>query len=231
MTESDKVVPVVNLPNALTVLRLAVVPVFAWMLLAHPHDMTWRWITTAVFIVALLTDLADGAIARKKGLITDFGKLWDPIADKAITGMAMIGLSILGELWWWVTIIILIREWGITIMRFMIVKYGVQAADKLGKMKTLFQTIALVGLLAPFVLHMNASIDATQATFIPEAWYWVCLILHWVAVIAMGIAFILTVVSGVNYCIGAWKLRQNWLANQADGQDSTETEVHEPDAR
>lgn len=208
MTESDKVVPVVNVPNALTVLRLAMVPLFAWMLLAHPDDIVWRWATTGVFIVALLTDLADGIIARKHGLITDFGKLWDPIADKAVTGMAMIGLSILGELWWWVTIIILIREWGITVMRFLIVKYGVQAADKLGKMKTLTQTIALVGLLAPFVIYLA---DPSIVGF----WNGVCLVLHWIAIVAMGIALILTVVSGVNYCIGAWKLRQQWLAKQA----------------
>ena len=202
MTDSKKVVPVVNVPNALTVIRLIMVPLFAWMLLAHPHDIGWRWATTAVFILALLTDLADGKIARKYNLITDFGKLWDPIADKAITGMAMIGLSILGELWWWVTIIILIREWGITIMRFMIVKYGVQAADRLGKTKTLTQTIALVGLLAPFLLHM-----ATITGF----WHGVCLVLHWVGVVSMGVALVLTVISGVNYCVGAYKLRQAWL--------------------
>ncbi|MDR2896824.1 MAG: CDP-diacylglycerol--glycerol-3-phosphate 3-phosphatidyltransferase [Propionibacteriaceae bacterium] len=199
-------VPVVNLPNALTVLRLVMVPLFAWMLLAHPHDISWRWWTTAVFVIALLTDLADGKIARKYGLITNFGKLADPIADKAITGMAMIGLSILGELWWWVTIIILIREWGITIMRFMIVKYGVQAADRLGKMKTLTQTIALVALLMPLVIYLGWSDLAS-------GWYWVCQILHWLGIVAMGVAFILTVVSGINYCLGAWKLRQNWLAS------------------
>ncbi|MDR0283991.1 MAG: CDP-diacylglycerol--glycerol-3-phosphate 3-phosphatidyltransferase [Propionibacteriaceae bacterium] len=207
MTESEKVVPVLNLPNALTVLRLVMVPLFAWMLLAHPDDLGWRWATTGVFLLALLTDLADGKIARKYHLITNFGKLWDPIADKAVTGMAMIGLAILWNLWWWwlVVIIILVREWGITVMRFLIVKYGVQAADRLGKMKTLFQTIALVGLLAPFLTYMS-----DPAT--PAACYWTCVILHWVAVVAMGIAFILTVVSGVNYVIGAWKLRRDWLA-------------------
>ena len=208
MTETTKPVPLVNVPNALTVIRLILVPVFGWMLLAHPGDITWRWISTAVFIVALLTDLADGKIARKYHLITNFGKLADPIADKAITGMAMVGLSIIGELWWWVTIIILIREWGITVMRFLIVKYGVQAADRLGKMKTLTQTIALVGLLAPFLMYMA---DASR-----PAWcYWTSAVFYWIAVVAMGIAFILTVVSGVNYVIGAWKLRQSWLAAQS----------------
>jgi len=204
MTDSTKVVPVVNVPNTLTVIRLIMVPLFAWMLLAHPHDVTWRWATTAVFIVALLTDLADGKIARKYNLITNFGKLWDPIADKAITGMAMIGLSILGELWWWVTIIILIREWGITVMRFVTVKYGVQAADKLGKMKTLTQTIALVGLLAPFIFYMD--------TLGSGVWHWVCAVLHWVGMVAMGVALILTVVSGINYCVDVYKRRQKWLA-------------------
>jgi len=225
MTESNSTAPVFNIPNTLTVIRLIMVPLFAWMLLAHPHDILWRWATTAVFIIALLTDLADGHIARKYGMITNFGKLWDPIADKAITGMAMIGLSILGELWWWVTIVILIREWGITIMRFLIVKYGVQAADKLGKMKTLSQTIALVGLMLPFTIYL---LDGSIAT----GWWWVLTICHWIAMISMGIALILTVVSGVNYCIGAWKLRQSWLAAQmvsvteesqessADGVDS-----------
>jgi len=212
MPDNKNLTPVVNLPNALTVIRLVLVPVFAWMLLSHPDDLGWRWATVAVFIVALLTDVADGKIARKYNLITDFGKLWDPIADKAITGMAMIGLSILGELWWWVTIVILVREWGITVMRFMIVKYGVQAADKLGKMKTLTQTIALVGLLAPFQMYID---DPGTVRW----WYWTCLVLHWFSIVVMGIALVLTVVSGVNYCLGAAKLRRDWLARQ----DSTPT--------
>ncbi len=217
MSDTRADVPLVNLPNALTVLRLIMVPLFGWMLLAHPHDPVWRWWTMAVFILALLTDLADGKIARKYHLITNFGKLADPIADKAITGMAMVGLSILGELWWWVTIIILVREWGITLMRFLIVKYGVQAADKLGKMKTLTQTIALVGLLMPLLLYMDGA--GTPRPW----WYWLCLVVHWVAIVAMGLALVLTVVSGVNYCVGAWKLRQAWLARQAGGDDPAGT--------
>jgi len=210
MSDHPGVVPVWNVPNALTVLRLVMVPLLGWMVLAHPADQAWRWASTGVLLAALLTDLADGKIARKYQLITNFGKLWDPIADKAITGMAMLSLSIIGELWWWVTIIILVREWGITIMRFAIVKYGVQAADRLGKMKTLAQSIALVGLLAPFT-----ALAAVPG--IAGVWYVICLGLHWVAVVAMAVAFLLTVVSGVNYCIGAWKLRQAWLARQADG--------------
>jgi len=221
MTDSTKVVPVVNVPNALTVLRLIMVPLFGWMLLDHQQNITWRWVSTAVFILALLTDLADGKIARKYNLITNFGKLWDPIADKAITGMAMIGLSIMNELWWWVTIIILIREWGITVMRFLTVKYGVQAADKLGKMKTMTQTIALVGLLAPFMTYMKEA--GLPYPYVPgsAAWtagagYWICAVLHWVGLVAMGVALVLTVVSGVNYCIDVVKRRRKWLTENKD---------------
>lgn len=208
----EKIVPVLNVPNILTIIRLVMVPLFGWMLLAHPHDPTWRWWTTAVFIVALLTDLADGKIARKYNLITNFGKLWDPIADKAITGMAFVGLSIIGELWWWVTIIILIREWGITILRFLIVKYGVMAADKLGKMKTLSQTIALVGLLAPFMMYVApaGAVNAGQ---------WLAVGLHWFSMAVMAVAFILTVVSGVNYCREAVGLRRRWLQAQTNSVD------------
>ena len=103
-----------NPANGLTLLRLVLVPVFAWILLSHPHDLWWRLGSTALFGLAIATDALDGRIARKYNLITDFGKLWDSIADKALTGMAFIGLSILGELPWWITVLVLAREWGIT---------------------------------------------------------------------------------------------------------------------
>lgn len=119
----------VNPANALTLLRLVLVPVFAWLLLSHPHDLWWRLGSTVVFGLAILTDAIDGRIARKYNLITDFGKLWDSIADKALTGMAFIGLSILGELPWWITVLVLAREWGITWMRVVMLKYGVMAAN------------------------------------------------------------------------------------------------------
>ena len=106
-----------NPANGLTLLRLVLVPVFAWILLSHPHDLWWRLGSTALFGLAIATDALDGRIARKYNLITDFGKLWDSIADKALTGMAFIGLSILGELPWWITVLVLAREWGITWMR------------------------------------------------------------------------------------------------------------------
>ncbi len=220
----EKIVPVLNVPNALTVLRLVFVPLFGWMLLSHPDDPTWRWWTTAVFVVAVLTDLADGKIARKYNLITNFGKLWDPIADKAITGMAFIGLSILGQLWWWVTIVILVREWGITIMRFLIVKYGVMAADKLGKMKTLCQTISLGFLLAPLMLYLPAGSWSMSPIYLPDGswtwWQWLLVVVHWAALVVMAAALILTVVSGVNYCVEAWKLRKAWLAAHTASGDA-----------
>jgi CDP-diacylglycerol--glycerol-3-phosphate 3-phosphatidyltransferase len=187
-------VPIVNVPNALTLVRLLLVPVFGWMLLAHADTQTlWRWVTTAVFLFALATDFLDGRIARKYNLITNFGKLWDPIADKAITGMAFVGLSILDELPWWVTIVILVREWGITLLRFVIIKYGVMAANRGGKAKTMMQTIALCAYLAPLPSFLD-----------------------WPAIVLMGIAFALTVLTGLDYLREAYRLRAHWLAEHAD---------------
>ena len=184
-----------NVPNVLTGIRILAVPVFAWMLLAHPHEQGWRWATTAVFVGAILTDFADGRIARKYDLVTNFGKLWDPLADKALTGMAFVGLSIIGELQWWVTIIILVREWGITLLRFAILKYGVMAANRGGKLKTLVQSIALILYLL----------------WLPHLPLWV----QWVAWVAMGLAFVLTVVTGLDYLNGARRLRASWRAEHA----------------
>ncbi len=110
------------------------VPVFAWLLLSHPHDLWWRLGSTVVFGLAILTDAIDGRVARKYNLITDFGKLWDSIADKALTGMAFIGLSILAVPWW-ITVLVLAREWGITWMRVVMLKYGVMAANVTGKLR------------------------------------------------------------------------------------------------
>ena len=118
-----------NLPNALTTLRIVLVPVYGWFLLGHDHDsVLWRCLAYAVFAVAMITDKIDGDLARKHNLVTNFGKLADPIADKALTGMAFVGLAIIftdarfGWLFWTVTIIVLVREWGITLMRFVVKK-------------------------------------------------------------------------------------------------------------
>lgn len=185
-----------NVPNVLTALRMAAVPVFGWLLLAHPADPMMRWVATAVFLAAILTDLIDGKIARKYNLVTDFGKLWDPIADKALTGMAFVGLSILGELPWWITIVILVREWGITVLRWAIIRYGVMAANRGGKLKTVLQSVALIAFLPGL-------------QFLPAPWGW----LAWAAMIA---ALVLTVVTGLDYLREAQKLRAAYVASHPD---------------
>ncbi|QIK73377.1 CDP-diacylglycerol--glycerol-3-phosphate 3-phosphatidyltransferase [Propioniciclava coleopterorum] len=195
MTEQAKVSNW-NVPNILTAVRMVMVPIFAWVLLAHPQDPTMRWIATAVFLVAIATDALDGRIARKYNLITDFGKLWDPIADKALTGMAFIGLSILAELPWWITIIILVREWGITALRWAIMKYGVMAANRGGKLKTVMQSVAL----AMFLPGLQ---------FMPAVWD----IIAWIAMI---LAFALTVLTGLDYLREANKLRATYLAEHPE---------------
>ncbi len=186
-----------NLPNLLTGLRMVLVPVFAWVLLVYPQDEVMRWVATAIFLVAIATDAIDGKIARKYNLVTTFGKLWDPIADKALTGMAFVGLSILAELPWWITIVILVREWGITVLRWGILKYGVMAANSGGKLKTLTQSVALTMFLPGL-------------QFMPVWWDWIA----WAFMIA-GLA--LTVWTGVIYLIEAQKLRTRWLADQTGG--------------
>ena len=132
-----------NLPNGLTLLRILMVPVFGWLLLAHGgEEPLWRVAAFVAFLAAMLTDRLDGEIARRRGLVTNFGKIADPIADKALTGMAFVGLSLIGDLWWWVTIVVLVREWGITALRFWVIRYGVISASYGGKAKTLAQIIA-----------------------------------------------------------------------------------------
>ncbi|WP_431310573.1 CDP-alcohol phosphatidyltransferase family protein [Mobilicoccus caccae] len=112
-------------------LRILLVPLFLWLLLRHGgHDVGDRWWAFAVFVAAMITDRLDGELARRKGLITDFGRMADPIADKALTGAGFIGLSLIGLLWWWVTIVVLAREIGITLMRFVVIRYGVMPAGK-----------------------------------------------------------------------------------------------------
>lgn len=178
-----------NVPNGLTALRMVLVPVFAWVLLSHPHNDSWRWGAALIFVFASITDIVDGRVARKYGLVTRFGKLWDPIADKALTGMALVGLSIIGELPWWMTIVILVREWGITLLRFLILKYGVMAANRGGKLKTVMQSIAIVMYLLPL-----------------PSW------LHVAGVVVMWVALILTVLTGLDYCWEAYRLRKKALA-------------------
>ncbi|GHE14433.1 CDP-diacylglycerol--glycerol-3-phosphate 3-phosphatidyltransferase [Klenkia taihuensis] len=177
---------VVNLPNALTVLRLAVVPLFAWLLLADGGmDDRQRWWATLFFAVAIITDRYDGMIARRTNQVTEFGKLADPIADKALTGTALIGLSALDLLPWWVTLAILVRELGVTLLRFWVIRHGVIAASRGGKAKTVVQAMA-IGLYLMPLTGLLASVR-----------WWV-----------MGAALLLTVVTGVDYVVRALRLRR-----------------------
>lgn len=179
-------VSVWNLANALTVARLALVPVFLVALFRHSGTTAgWRVIACAVFAVASITDRLDGELARKRGLITEFGKLADPIADKALVGAALIGLSLLGELPWWVTVVILVREVGVTALRFWVIRRGVLAASRGGKLKTLLQTVA-IGL------------------FVLPQWWWLRDI-AWVVMIA---AIVVAVATGVDYVGRAVRLRR-----------------------
>jgi CDP-diacylglycerol--glycerol-3-phosphate 3-phosphatidyltransferase len=151
MTETDQPrVSNLNLPNALTTLRIVMVPFFGWALLADGGDsVLWRSVASVIFALAMITDKIDGDIARARNLITDFGKIADPIADKAMTGMAFVGLSIVGDIWWWVTIVVLLREWSVTLLRLSVLKHVVIAAARSGKLKTVLQVLALGGLVLP----------------------------------------------------------------------------------
>lgn len=174
-----------NLPNLITIVRILLAPVFFWMLLAdNGADGALRWWAAVLFIVAIATDGVDGAIARRYNLVTDLGKLLDPIADKILTGAALIGLSILAELPWWVTIIILVREIGITVFRFVMLSDRVIPASRGGKLKTIMQSVAISLALLPLWLLFGD---------------WI----HWVNGITMTIAVVLTVYTGVEYLVAA----------------------------
>ncbi len=141
--------PLVNVPNALTLLRVLCVPVLAVLLAVDGGELgPARDAAAILFVLASVTDLVDGAIARRYGLVTTFGKVADPIADKALTGVALIGLSLLGDLSWWVTGIILVREIGVTLLRFWVIEHGVIPASRGGKLKTVAQTVAIAMYLA-----------------------------------------------------------------------------------
>lgn len=174
-----------NLPNLITVVRILLAPLFVWLLLADAgQDGPLRWWAAAVFIFAIATDGIDGAIARRQGLVTDLGKLLDPIADKVLTGGALVCLSILGELPWWVTIVILVREIGITVFRFAMLSDHVIPASRGGKLKTVLQSVAISLALVPLWLIFGD---------------WI----NWVNTIAMALALILTVITGIDYLVSA----------------------------
>lgn len=172
-----------QLPNAITIVRICCAPVFLWLLLADGHHLgPLRWWAAVLFIVAIATDGIDGWLARRNDIVTDLGKLLDPIADKALTGLAFIGLSILGELPWWITIVVLVRELGITVHRLVVASDHVVAAAWMGKLKTVAQAVALSLALLPL------------STLVGD-WIW------WVNGVTMTIAVVLTVASGIDYVV------------------------------
>ncbi|MEU5050593.1 CDP-diacylglycerol--glycerol-3-phosphate 3-phosphatidyltransferase [Streptomyces sp. NPDC021096] len=175
-----------NIANILTMVRLLLVPGFVLLMLHNGgYDPVWRSFAWAAFAIAMITDLFDGHLARAYNLVTDFGKIADPIADKAIMGAALICLSVLDDLPWWVTGVILLREIGITVMRFWVIRHGVIPASRGGKMKTLFQGVA-VGM---YILALTGPLATLR--------FWV-----------MAVAVALTVWTGLDYVKQAVQMRR-----------------------
>jgi len=171
----------INLANGLTVLRLVLVPVFVALLVADSTSS--RIAAFVVFGVASFTDLLDGELARRHGWITDFGKIADPIADKALTGSALVTLSALGALSWWVTGIIMVREVGVTLLRFWVIRRGVIPASRGGKVKTVLQIVA-IGL---YILPVDLGL---------------------VRGVVMLAAVVVTLITGADYVVRAIQLRR-----------------------
>lgn len=178
-----------NIANIITVIRIFLAPLFIWMLLADNGEMGGlRYAAAALFIVAIATDSLDGHLARSRNLVTNVGIILDPIADKVLIGGALVTLSILGELWWWVTIVIMVRELGITAFRFAVLSKSVIPASRGGKLKTVVQSVAIAMYLVPL------------STLVGE---WMLI----VNAVVMAVALALTVLTGLDYLVQAW--RQN----------------------
>jgi CDP-diacylglycerol---glycerol-3-phosphate 3-phosphatidyltransferase len=171
-----------SVPNLISIVRIVLVPVFVLVLVAGADGGALRWLATALFVVAISTDSLDGHLARSRNLVTDLGKILDPIADKALTGAALVVLSALGELPWWVTIPILVREVGITVWRFAVLSKRVVPASKGGKTKTVLQSVAIALALAPLPALLGG---------------W----MNWVNTVFMAAAFVVTLVTGVQYLV------------------------------
>ena len=178
-------VPLWNLANVLTMSRLVLVPVFvAALFVRDGTDPAWRVTAAVILGIASLTDRLDGDLARRRGLVTHFGTIADPIADKALIGSALVSVSLLGELSWWITLLIAGRELAVTGLRLWVLRYGIIPVSRGGKVKTFTQAVALVLYVLP----------------LPPAAYPV----RWAV---MGIAVVLTVVTGVDYIVRALRLR------------------------
>ena len=185
-------------PNIITVVRIFFAPVFIWMLLSGNGDVNepLRWWAAVLFVVGMGTDGLDGWIARRFNLITDLGKILDPIADKILIGGALVALSILGELPWWVTGVILLREVGITVYRFVVINDRVIPASRGGKIKTVTQFLAITFALMPL-----ASIWGDWMTTVD--------------VILMGAALVITVLTGLDYLVDGWRQRRALRAHES----------------
>jgi len=166
-----------NLPNALTIFRILALPFCAWALFKEGgENPTWQIIAWTSFFLLGLTDILDGRIARKRNQVSSFGAILDPIADKAFIGTALIGLSILGKLPWWVTAIILFREVGITILRLAVIKREVIAANRGGKIKSLLQNFSVGFYILPL----------PESLYLPRD-------------ILLGLAIVITLTTGLDY--------------------------------
>ena len=215
--QRDSKVPVVNLPNALTVLRLVFVPVF--IVLGLQQSWTALWAAFVVFAVAAITDRFDGELARSWGQITDFGRIADPIADKALTLCGFGLLSYQGYLPWWLTILIAVRELGITAMRAFFLRRGVVvSANQAGKMKTFMQMVALGTLLIPWA-HFTAINEANEG--------WVVLLIRLGQIFA-GVALALTLYSGFMYVIDGVRLMRGASAGEAVADSGDDDAPEEP---
>lgn len=196
MTSSDRPVeapvPLWNIANILTMLRCVLVPVFIVVAALNAESVPGRIAVAVIFVVAMFTDFLDGHLARSRHLITDFGKIMDPIADKGMTGAAFVMLSVWDYVPWWITVLILVREFGITIMRFTILKYGALPANLAGKAKTMMQSVAITFCLLPFELWWSPA--------------------RWIGLALVIVAFVLTMWSGFVNVKDGLRLRREALA-------------------
>ncbi|NHF64034.1 CDP-diacylglycerol--glycerol-3-phosphate 3-phosphatidyltransferase [Chryseoglobus sp. KN1116] len=183
-----------NLANIITVVRILLAPVFVLLLVLDGGQDGWqRLAAAALFILAIATDGVDGMLARRRNLVTDLGILLDPIADKLLTGAALVMLAVLAELPVWVVVVILVREWGITLFRFAMLRDRVIPASRGGKLKTVVQAVAISFALVPLWQLFGEWIHIVNTTL-------------------MTAALVLTVVTGLDYLVQAW--RQNRARSQ-----------------
>jgi CDP-diacylglycerol--glycerol-3-phosphate 3-phosphatidyltransferase len=189
-----------HVPNTITIIRIFFAPVFIWMLLTAGPDLNspLRWWGAVLFVIGMATDGVDGYLARKYNVVSDFGKLLDPIADKVLTGGALITLSLLGELPWWVTGLILLREVGITVFRLVVLSDRVIPASRGGKIKTITQFVAIT-----FALFPMQSVIGDSANIIN--------------IVLMSTATIITVWTGIDYLVDAWRQSKK-LSGSAEAQ-------------